>query len=169
MTTTTRRKGIEVGALGQPASADKKVPAIQIAQVGGGRRAAARGWGQIVYAADGSWSWPAGVPRRAVFRFDDPIDDQLRHGIAWSRSSSHDLARAAGLSAALVDRFMRGADCLSLVQAARLAPLVGLRLADQSLIEGYLAAWERTGEPVVVCPPNRLVKRAAARLRRVAR
>jgi hypothetical protein len=109
------------------------------------------------------------VPRRAVFRFDDPIDDQLRHGIAWSRSSSHDLARAAGLSAALVDRFMRGADCLSLVQAARLAPLVGLRLADQSLIEGYLAAWERTGEPVVVCPPNRLVKRAAARLRRVAR
>jgi hypothetical protein len=141
---------------------------MHAAQAGVGLPAAARGWGQIVYAADGSWSWPAGVPRRQ-FRFGDPIDDQLRAVIAWSRSSSHDLARAAGLPPALVDRFMRGADCLSLVQAARLAPLVGLRLADQALIEGYLTVWEQAGEPAIACPPNRLAKRAAARLGRVAR
>ncbi len=139
--------------------------AIEIAMIGGRGKKAARGWGQVTYAADGSWSWPAGVPRRMQFRFDDPIDEQLRHGIAWSRSSSRDLARAAGLSVALVDRFMRGADCLSMGQASRLAPLVGLRLADQAMIEGLAKFWEQAGEPAIHCPRNTLIMRAARRLR----
>lgn len=128
-------------------------------------RGAVRGWGQVCYAADGSWSWPAGSRRRSEFRFDDPIDEQLRHGIAWSRSSSHSIARAAGVSPAVIDRFMQGADCLTLGDAARIAPLVGLRFADQSLIAGFINLWKRSGQPEIHCPPNRLAKRVAARRR----
>jgi hypothetical protein len=127
-----------------------------------GRRPASRGWGQVVTLADGSRTWPTG-PRRCEFRYDDPIDEQLRHGIAWSVNSSHELARAAGISTATIDRFMRGADVLTIGQAARLARLVGLRLADQAIIEGFVAVWQKAGEPVIRCPRNRLV--AASRRR----
>lgn len=131
-------------------------------------RRPARGWGQVIYGADGSWSWPAEAPRRTMFRFDDSIDDQLRHGIAWSRSSSSAIARAASLSPARIDRFMRGADCLSLGQAARIARLVGLRLEDQGLIEGLVAVWDGAGNPTIHCPENSLARRGWAS-RRTAR
>jgi plasmid maintenance system antidote protein VapI len=126
-----------------------------------GGRPAARGWGQVVRLADGTATWPTGG-RRGPFRFDDPIDEQLRHGIAWSDNSSGELARAAGISTATIDRFMRGADVLTIGQAARLARLLGLRLEDQATIDGLLAIWQRAGEPVIRCPRNRL---AASRRR----
>jgi hypothetical protein len=121
-----------------------------------GRRPVARGWGQVVHLADGTATWPTG-PRRCEFRFDDPIDEQLRVGIAWSATSSHELARSAGISTATIDEFMQGADVLTIGQAARLARLVGLRLEDQATIDGLLTVWQEAGEPVIRCPRNRLV------------
>ncbi len=120
-----------------------------------GRRPAARGWGQVVTLADGRTAWPTGSPRCGC-RFDDPIDDQLRHGIAWSATSSHDLALAAGIEPATIDQFMRGGDVLTIGQSSRLARLVGLRLTDQAMIEGLAGFWHKAGEPVIRCPRNRL-------------
>jgi DNA-binding phage protein len=161
MKTMTRGK-IQVAAVARAARKAKAIPTIE--RIGG----PARGWGQMVYAADGSCSWPAGAPVRNTFRFDDPIDEQLRHGIACSRISSSEIARRAGLSAATIDRFMRGADCLSLRQAAMVAAQVGMRLAHQATIEGLAQVWENAGEPAIECPPNRLPRRVAARLRAMA-
>lgn len=130
--------------------------AISARRVSRSRRPAARGWGQGVRLEDGRMSWPTGSPTRGD-RFDDPIGDQLRHAIAWDENSSHDLARAAKISAATIDEFMRGRDNLTIGQAGRLARLVGLRLADQAIIEGYIRAWEKAGRGIIHCPPNRLV------------
>lgn len=131
-----------------------------------GRQAvAARGWGQGVRLEDGRMSWPTGSPTRGE-RFDDPIDDQLRHAIAWDPNSSHDLAIAAGISPVTIDQFMQGDDVLTLRQAARLAPLLGLRLADQAIIEGYVRVWDKAGQGAIACPPNRLVAAAVRRARR---
>ena len=132
------------------------------------RPPAARGWGQCVNLDDGRTSWPTGSPPRGD-RFDDPIDDQLRYAIAWSEHSSADLARAAGISPAAVDRFMQGGDVLTLGQAARLAALVGLRLLDQALIEGLSQFWTRAGEPMISCPSNSIAARAWRRAQREGR
>lgn len=128
------------------------------------RRPAARGWGQGVRLEDGRMSWPTGSPASGE-RFDDPIDDQLRHAIAWSEHASDDLARAAGISPAAIDRFMRGGDVLTLGQAARLAALFGLRLVDQAMIEGLSRFWTRAGRPAISCPPNRIEAAAWRRAR----
>jgi hypothetical protein len=130
--------------------------AISARQGSRSRRPAARGWGQGVRLEDGRMSWPTGSPTRGE-RFDDPIDDQLRHAIAWDPNSSHDLAVAAGIPPATIDQFMQGDDVLTLRQAASLAPLLGLRLADQAIIEGFVRAWDRSGRGAIDCPPNRLV------------
>lgn len=131
------------------------------------RRPAARGWGQCVRLGNGATTWPTGSPTRGG-RFDDPIDDQLRHAIAWSDTASADLARAAGMSPATIDRFMRGGDVLTIGQAARLAALVGLRLADQAIVAGLGRVWERAGGGVISCPPNTVAAAAWRRARRRA-
>lgn len=138
------------------------------AVAGRGRSVAGRGWGQVVYHADGSSSWPAGVPIRNSFTWSDPIDEQLRHAIAVDRNSSRDIAEAAGLPLARIDRFMQGADCLTLAEAGRVAMLLGLRLADQAFVDGLSRFWEKAGRPAINCPPNRLSAAAGrvARLRR---
>ena len=149
-------------------SATKRVSTTAISRaktMSGRRRPAARGWGQGVRLADGRMSWPTGSPTCGD-RFDDPIDDQLRHAIAWSDNASADLARAAGISPAALDRFMQGDDVLSLKQAARLAPLLGLRLADQAVVLGFVRAWEQGGMGVIECPANPLVSAAVRRARR---
>jgi len=132
------------------------------------RRPAARGWGQGIRLEDGRMSWPTGSPTRGE-RFDDPIDDQIRHAIAWSEHCSADLARAAGIAAATLDRFMRGYDALTLGQAAKVAALLGLRLLDQGMVEGLARFWEKAGRPAISCPPNRLEATAWSRARRPGR
>lgn len=128
------------------------------------RRPAARGWGQCVRLGNGGTTWPTGSPTRGG-RFDDPIDDQLRHAIAWSDIASADLARAAGMSPATIDRFMRGGDVLTIGQAARLAALLGLRLADQAIVAGLGRVWERAGRRALSCPRNTVAAAAWRRAR----
>lgn len=118
--------------------------------------AARRGWGQGVKVG-ARMTWPNGRPTRGE-RYDDPIDDQLRHAIAWSPIGSHAIAARAGITPATIDRFMRGADALSLATAARVARIVGVRLIDQRIAEGFIEAAERGGEPIYVPRRNRLVR-----------
>lgn len=126
----------------------------------GGTKKANRGWGQVVYREDGSSYWPEGVPARRQFAWSDPIEEQLRHGIAVDRNSSRDIAKAAGLPLARIDRFMRGEDCLTMGEAGRVAMLLGLRLVDQAFVEGLSRFWEKAGRPAIHCPPNRLSRDA---------
>ena len=147
-----------------------KAATVSRAVAGGRKRAGrgGRGWGQVLFRENGTKYWPAGVPVRNAFMWSDPIDEQLRHAIAVDQNSSRDIAEAAGLPLARIDRFMRGEDCLTMAQAGRIAMLLGLRLADQARIEGYLRFWEKAGRPAIHCPPNRL-SIAAVRLARLGR
>lgn len=129
---------------------------VKVRLNGNGCGAARRGWGQGVKIG-GRWTWPTGCPTRGQ-RFDDPIDDQLRHAIAWSPTGSHAIAARAGITAAAMDRFMRGADAFTLATAARVARIVGVRLIDQRRVEGYLEAAERGGQPIYVPRRNRLAR-----------
>jgi hypothetical protein len=126
----------------------------------GGRGARCRGWGQGVYVPGHGWTWPTGSPTRGR-RHDDPVDDQLRHAIAWHPQSSHTLARLAGLLPARMDAFMRGGDVLTIGQAARLARVVGVRLIDGGIVGGLVTTWDAAGRPAIRSTPA-----AASRRRR---
>lgn len=122
-----------------------------------------RGWGQRIdptgYSLD---VWPEDAPRRTELHFADPIDEQLRFGICGSQASSADIARAAGLKPSMIDRFMQGEDCLTMGQAAEIAPLVGMRLDLQSHIEAFIRAADR-GKAKIIRMPCTLAKHFAKR------
>ncbi len=57
------------------------------------------------------------------------IDEQLRAAVAESKLSAYALAKESGVSAAVLSRFLSGERDITLGTAAKLAHVLGLKLA----------------------------------------